>query len=303
MQHTQQRRRSRHSRRLQPSSTPWVSNAKVTDDASLQHSALACVKSAVSFWPVVYLCRHTLVADNRSTAHVAGAPVLVAQLSAGGGDGQPGRVYLSPDAMHAERISAGQLLAVRSTLRLFSNRPGLHIFGVKGYELVRQIVKTVEKSMLWRMRQVGAAHVVAGAAATAAPTPLPLTPMFGIPPPPQQRLDPGAYVLLSIRTTLEDQHGVCIDGNEVRGHQALLPKCCTPLQPAQSTCTIVSWRVVSSDGMLLRYHNPVTAMAWLSSSLSVGAACRRRSMETMLPSPRRGLARSCQVPPHPCHQM
>lgn len=82
---------------------------------------------------MVYLSRHTPVADNRSTAPVAGVPVLVAQLSAGGGDGQAGRVYLSPDAMHAERISAGQLLAVRSILRLVSNRPGMHIFVVKGY--------------------------------------------------------------------------------------------------------------------------------------------------------------------------
>lgn len=38
--------------------------------------------------------------------------MLAAQLSPGGGDGHPGRIYLPPDAMHAERISAGQLLAV-----------------------------------------------------------------------------------------------------------------------------------------------------------------------------------------------
>jgi hypothetical protein len=42
-----------------------------------------------------------------------------------------------------------------------------------------------------------------------------------VPPPPQQQLDPAAFVLQSIRSTLEDQHGVCIDADEVQGYQCI----------------------------------------------------------------------------------
>lgn len=120
-------RRPRNLRRLQPSCKPSVRNSPFDWSIAVKLPSLlgsnydvhtAQIKQnlisfntvhsqlgAESYDQQVFQCSSCL------SIHAAGSPVLVAQF-AESVNGASGRVYLPPDAMHAERISAGELLAV-----------------------------------------------------------------------------------------------------------------------------------------------------------------------------------------------